>query len=66
MTKQESSLDRARAKYEKERRGKVVMRVQLSANDDAEEWEKIRKNMVKKYGSAKDAIYELAKKDGLI
>lgn len=57
---------RAKAKYEAEKRGRVIMRVQLSSSDDEAAWEKIRAGLVERYGSAKDGIYQLAKKDGLI
>lgn len=62
-----SPQQRAHIKYEKEKRGKVVMRVQLTPNDDSEHWGQLKNDLVKKYGSAKQAIYELhakAKKDG--
>lgn len=57
---------KAKKKYEAEKRGKVILRVQLSSTDDPVVWEKIRDGLVERYGSAKDGIYELAKKDGLI
>ncbi|MFT7009510.1 MAG: hypothetical protein ACJAXJ_004059 [Colwellia sp.] len=63
-----SPQQRAHNKYEQEKRGKVVMRVQLTSNDDSEHWEQIKDDLVAKYGSAKQAIYELhakAKKDGV-
>jgi hypothetical protein len=62
-----SPQQRAHKKYEQEKRGKVVMRVQLSASDDSDEWEQIKQDFVNRYGSAKQAVYELhakAKKDG--
>lgn len=58
--------EKAKAKYEAEKRGRVIMRVQLSSSDDEAAWEKIRDGLVAKYGSAKDGIYALAKKDGLL
>lgn len=58
--------EKAKRKYEAEKRGKVVLRVQLSSTDDAVQWERIRDGLVAKYGSAKDGIYALAKKDGLL
>lgn len=61
-----TAQQRARKKYEKEKRGKVVLRVQLSSSDNKDEWERIKQNLVKKYGTAKQGIYELAKKDNLI
>ena len=57
----------AHIKYEKEKRGKVVMRVQLTPSDDAEHWEQIKNDFVAKYGSTKQAIFELhtkAKENG--
>lgn len=65
--KQPTSQQRAHTKYEKEKRGKVVMRVQLTPSDDSDHWEQIKTDLVNRYGSAKQAIYELhakAKKDG--
>jgi hypothetical protein len=65
--KDPSPQQRAHAKYEQEKRGKVVMRVQLTPNDDSEHWAQIKDDLVSKYGSAKKAIYELhakAKKAG--
>lgn len=62
-----TSAQSAKSKYEVEKRGKVVMRVQLSTSDNSDEWEQIKQDFVNKYGSAKQAIYELhakAKKDG--
>ena len=61
-----TAQQRARKKYEKEKRGKVVLRVQLSSSDNKDEWERIKQNLVEKYGTAKQGIYELAKKDNLI
>lgn len=58
--------EKAKRKYEAEKRGKVVLRVQLSSTDDAVQWEKIRDGLVERYGSAKDGIYQLAVKDGLL
>lgn len=58
-----------RRKYELEKRGKVMIRVQLSGSDgDAEEeqWAKIRDGLRSKYGSAKQGIFELAKRDKII
>jgi hypothetical protein len=46
-------------KYEKESRGKVLMRVQLVPTDDAKEWETIKKTITAKFGSAKNGIFEL-------
>jgi hypothetical protein len=66
--KKPSPQQRAHTKYEQEKRGKVVMRVQLTSNDDSEHWELIKNDLVKKYGSAKHAIHELhakAKKEGV-
>ena len=64
---EKSPQQRAHTKYEKEKRGKVVMRVQLTPSDDSEHWEQIKTDLVNRYGSAKQAIHELhakAKKDG--
>ena len=58
----------ARRKYEAEKRGKVMMRVQLSIGDSEEEWEAIKKDFIGKYKSTKEAIKQLhkkAKEDGL-
>ena len=51
---------KANAKYET-KRGKVIMRVQLSLSDDNKEWERIRNDLVQRYGSAKQGIYEIYK-----
>ena len=64
--KKDSAQQRARRKYERKRRGKEVLRVMLSASDDPKVWEQIKKNLTKKYGSAKRGILEMAKKDGVI
>jgi translation initiation factor 1 (eIF-1/SUI1) len=66
-SKNPTAQQRANIKYETEKRGKVVMRVQLTPSDDNAHWEQIKKDFVKKYGSAKQAIHELhakAKKEG--
>jgi hypothetical protein len=55
------------AKYEKEKRGKLKIGVKMSLSDDVEHWDQIVVDFVKRYGSAKKAIFELhakAKKDG--
>lgn len=60
---------RKRRKYEREKRGPVVMRVQLSGSEGEEaqtQWKQIRDGLKAKYGSAKQGIFELAKKDGLL
>ena len=62
----QTPAQRARAKYEKERRGKVVFRVQLALSDNEAEWLQLKNALVKKYGSAKQGVYMLAKKDKLI
>lgn len=64
-TKQSLAANR-RKKYEKTGRGKVIMRVQLSKSDNAQVWEDIKAGLVEKYGSAKEGIYQLAKKDKII
>lgn len=64
--KNKNSANNRRTKYEKTGRGKVIMRVQLSKSDDVQMWEDIKKGLVEKYGSAKEGIFQLAKKDKII
>ena len=59
-------LQESRQNYEKNKRGKVVMRVQLTPSDNEEEWIKIKEWLVSNYGESKKGIYELAKKAGAL
>ncbi len=68
MNETKTPTQKAKLKYEKEKRGKVVLRVQLSASDDQEEWERIKNDLVDVFGTAKNGVYELhknAKKRGV-
>lgn len=60
----ETPLDR-KAKYEKEKRGRCVIKVALSSSDDPAEWERIVSGLRERYGSVKNAIRVLAEKDGI-
>lgn len=62
----QTPLQKAKAKYERERRGKTILKVVQSPSDDLELWERIKRGLVEKYGSAKQGILELARKDGLV
>jgi translation initiation factor 2 alpha subunit (eIF-2alpha) len=59
-------LAKAQAKYEKEKRGKVVVKVALSSSDDPAEWQAIADGLKDKYGTVKNAIREIAKEKGII
>lgn len=58
----------AKAKYEKESRGKVLLRVQLTKTDNIKDWEALKKDITTKFGTAKEGIFELyllAQKSGV-
>lgn len=57
---------KARAKYEKEKRGKVVVKIALSSSDDPAEWQAITSGLKDKYSTVKNAIREIAKEKGII
>jgi hypothetical protein len=66
--KNQTIFSSARDKYEKESRGKVLMRVQLTKNDNTEDWETVKSDITTKFGSAKEgifALYMLAKNSGV-
>jgi translation initiation factor 2 alpha subunit (eIF-2alpha) len=63
---EKTALKKAQAKYENERRGKVVVKVALSTTDDADEWQAITDGLKEKYGTVKNAIREMAKEKGII
>jgi len=66
MKKKTTAQQKAHKKYEAEKRGPVVLRVQMSASDDPVEWEKIKQWLITQGGSAKQGIYKLAKKNKII
>lgn len=58
---------KAQKKYEKTKRGELILKINLSSSDDSEEWEKIKNWLVKKGdGTAKQGLYKLAKENGVI
>ena len=49
------------------KRGKTILRVQMTPSDEVKEWELLKKDLTDKSGDAKKGIYELhawAKKNG--
>ena len=65
-TATETPLDRARAKYESEKRGADAIRIKLTQEDDAEKWNNMKANLIEKHGSIKQGIYTLAENAGYL
>lgn len=65
-TTTETALDRARAKYEAEKRGADAIRIKLTQDDDAEKWSNLKANLIEKHGSIKQGIYTLAENAGYL
>lgn len=61
-----AGYDERRMRYEHEKRGKVVFRVQMTPSDSAEEWEKIKEWLKADQESIKAGIYARAKGEGVI
>ena len=51
------------SRYERERRGKTVMRVVLVPSDDTSEWTAIKEALQSHYGSCKEGIRQLVKEN---
>lgn len=65
-TATETPLDRARAKYESEKRGPDVIRIKLTPSDNVDEWENMKANLIAEHTSIKQGIYNLAKNAGYL
>lgn len=56
MTDKTDSKTQARRKYENTGRGKTIIKVNLTASDDATEWGKLKESLTENYGSVKAGI----------
>ena len=65
-TTTETPLDRARAKYESEKRGADAIRIKLTQNDEEDKWNNIKANLIEHHGSVKQGVYDLAEAAGYL